>query len=201
MIRDQKQPLFRCFRSESLCPGQEHTRSRIRDSTKGREASLLRGNARKKWQPSPTSLPMTLCCILLCQSIRCFLSFVGETLCPLRSSLFHDFCRHPDRSAEDGSLFFPRVGRFFIQTKKNRPGESPGAVRFVVRKNGFIQESSSSLPSCSTSAKETCPSTRPSSSGLSSRLARSLNSCRMSRIPPQVNQTEVMIPMIGVITR
>jgi len=42
--------------SESLCFSrrQEHTRSRIRDSTSGREAPKARGNARRKWQPCPT---------------------------------------------------------------------------------------------------------------------------------------------------
>ncbi len=42
--------------SDSLCLSlnQKNTRSRLRDSTNGREASLLRGNARRKWQPCPT---------------------------------------------------------------------------------------------------------------------------------------------------
>ena len=37
--------------SESLCSthGQEHTRSRVRDSTNGREAALLCGNDFKEW--------------------------------------------------------------------------------------------------------------------------------------------------------
>jgi len=60
---------------------------------------------------------------------------------------------------------------------------------------------SSSLPNFSTSASETCPSTLPSSSGLSVRLARSLNNRIISLIPPHVNHTEEIIPMIGVITR
>jgi ATP-dependent helicase/nuclease subunit A len=38
--------------SESLCAD---TRSRIRDSTNGREALLLQSNDRRKWQPRPTS--------------------------------------------------------------------------------------------------------------------------------------------------
>jgi rSAM/selenodomain-associated transferase 1 len=44
---------------ESLCSlsRQEDTRSRIRDSTHGREASLLRGNDQRKWQPCPTINP------------------------------------------------------------------------------------------------------------------------------------------------
>ena len=60
---------------------------------------------------------------------------------------------------------------------------------------------SSSLPNFSTSISETCPSTRPSSSGLSVRLVRALNNRRISLTPPHVNHTVEITPMIGVTTR